>query len=88
MQWKVVLFSILVSSPLASFAQGPRVNLNTDGRKIAMNNDNNDGVRKPVNMDSVAPKAMPFTLDGNDKVIKITGSEPKKKYLCQPVFPK
>jgi len=78
MQWKLVFYSVLLVSPLALHAQGPRVNLSTDGRKIAMNNDGNEESRRPGNMDSIAPKAMPFVLDGNDKVIKITGSEAKK----------
>ncbi|WP_235903446.1 lytic transglycosylase domain-containing protein [Taibaiella lutea] len=81
MQWKLVFYSVLLVSPLTLCAQGPRVNLNTDGRKIAMND--NDGARRPVAMDSIAPKAMPFVLDGSDKVIKITGSESKKGTVNQ-----
>jgi len=78
MQWKVVFYSVLLVSPLTLHAQGPRVNLNTDGRKIAMNDDNVEGSNRLVNKDSMAPKAMPFVLDGNNKVIKITNSDTRK----------
>lgn len=84
MQWKIVFYSVLLSSPAALFAQGPRVNYSTDGRKIAMNADNESAPNRTIGLDSIAPKAMPFVLDGNDKVIKITGSADNKKNANQP----
>lgn len=80
MQWKVFFCSVLIVSPVVLFAQGPRVNYSTDGKKVAMNAESSNGpANKPASLDSIAPKAMPFVMDGNDKVIKIVNPQESKK---------
>jgi soluble lytic murein transglycosylase-like protein len=77
MQWKVFFCSVLIASPSLVFAQGPKVNNSaSDGRKIAMaSGDVNVKSGKPVFADSFANKAMPFAMNSNDKVIKISNAK-------------
>ena len=80
MQWKVFFCSILIVSPAVLLAQGPRVNYSTDGKKVAMNAESSAGTtNKSAFFDSTAPKAMPFGMDGSDKVIKISNAQESKK---------
>jgi membrane-bound lytic murein transglycosylase D len=69
----------MLSTPVALLAQSSRVNYSTDGKKIAMNTVVNEGKNRPAGMDSIAPKAMPFVMAGNEKVIKIANKQPDTK---------
>jgi membrane-bound lytic murein transglycosylase D len=79
MQWKIFFCSVMLATPSVLLAQGPRVNYSTDGKKIAMNAATNAGSNvKPGGLDSIAPKAMPFVMDGNEKLIKIAAKPDAK----------
>lgn len=89
MQWKKIFYAIVLTSPLTAVAQGPRIN--TDGKRLAMlesseraENNNNKVNAQKAHLDSVmAAKALPFTMNGNGKVISPavvnSGSEVKPK---------
>jgi membrane-bound lytic murein transglycosylase D len=78
MQWKVFFCSVLLATPSVLLAQSSKVKYSTNGKKVAMNTENNGGTNsRPFGLDSIAPKAMPFVLDGSDKVIKIAKAESK-----------
>lgn len=78
MQWKVFFCSVLLATPSVLLAQSSKVKYSTNGKKVAMNTESNGGtISRPFGLDSIAPKAMPFVLDGSDKVIKIAKSESK-----------
>lgn len=86
MQWKKFFYAIVLTSPLTAAAQGPR--LNTDGKRLAMlesseraESNNNKVNAQKAHLDSVmAAKALPFTMNGNGKVISPTpGSEVRSK---------
>ncbi len=89
MQWKKIFYAIVLTSPLTAVAQGPR--LNTDGKRLAMlesseraESNNNKVNAQKAHLDSaMAAKVLPFTMNGNGKVISPTvmasGSEFKPK---------
>lgn len=86
MQWKKIFYAIVLTSPLAASAQGPRIN--SDGKRLAMlesseraESNNNKVNAQKAHMDSMmAAKALPFTMNGNGKVISGTpASEVKSK---------
>ena len=65
-------------------AQSSKPSYTTDGKKIAMSSMNNEGPKRSIGLDSIAPKAMPFALDGNEKVIKIANKQPEVKNSKSP----
>ena len=75
MQWKNIFCSIIITTPLAVFAQGPKPT--SDGKLIAMNEVSSNN--KPVLLDSVAPKAMPFAMSGNGKTVNVAVAEANQK---------
>ncbi|WP_118951215.1 lytic transglycosylase domain-containing protein [Taibaiella helva] len=69
MQWKSLLCAVWILSPLSLIAQVSRKG-NTDGKKIAMREAGETRlVGRPGAADSIKP--MPFTMNGNGKVISI-----------------
>lgn len=82
MQWKTFFCSVLIASPSLVLAQGPKVNLSSDGKKIAMRetNDVTTTSSKSLAVDSLASRAMPFAMSSNDKVININNNnqDPQK----------
>jgi len=84
MQWKVFFCSILLASPSVVLAQSSKAKYTTNGKKVAMNTEAVSGPNtRPLGLDSIAPKAMPFVLDGSDKVIKIA-NKPETKSAREP----
>lgn len=81
MQWKVFFCSVLIASPSFVFAQGPKVNLSSDGKKIAMveTKDVNATTSKSAALDSLSSRAMPFVMSSNDKVISINNNPDLQK---------
>lgn len=81
MQWKSFFCAVSIVSPLSLMAQGPRLG-DSDGKKIAMRetreNVASDAFSKSPAMDSIAPKAMPFAMSSNGKVININNSAANK----------
>ncbi len=81
MQLRSFLCVVWIASPFALMAQGPRVV--SDGKRIAMRESSGmrtDGVATPpVLLDSIAPKAMPFSIAGNDKTISTNSSSSESK---------
>lgn len=66
-------------------AQGPKVNYNTDGKKIAMRETAEvNASSAKASLDSMAAKAMPFAMSSNDKVISIANSQDAKKAKPEP----
>ena len=91
MQWKSFFCAVLTVSPLGLMAQGPRVG-DTDGKKIAMRetreNVASDALSKSPVIDSIAPKAMAFSMNSNGKVININNQDAKTKTSKEGVTPK
>jgi hypothetical protein len=80
MQWKSFFCAVLTVSPLSLMAQGPKMGDEPDGKKIAMretrSNVASDALSKSPALDSIAPKAMPFAMGGNNgKVININNQD-------------
>lgn len=82
MQWKSLFCAVLTVSPLGLMAQGPRVG-DSDGKKIAMRetreNVASDALSKSRAIDSIAPKAMSFSMNSNGKVININNQDAKTR---------
>ncbi len=84
MQWKKFFYAIVLTSPLAVHAQGPRIN--SDGKRLAMlessqraESNNNKVNAQKAHLDSMmAAKALPFTMNGNGKVISGTPASESK----------
>lgn len=84
MQWKKIFYAIVLTSPLAVHAQGPRIN--SDGKRLAMlesseraESNNNKVNAQKAHLDSMmAAKALPFTMNGNGKVISGTPASESK----------
>jgi membrane-bound lytic murein transglycosylase D len=81
MQWKTFFCSVLIASPSLVLAQGPKANLSSDGKKIAMRetNDVSTTTSKSLAMDSLSSRAMPFAMSSNDKVININNNQDLQK---------
>jgi membrane-bound lytic murein transglycosylase D len=81
MQWKVFFCSVLIASPSFVLAQGPKVNLSSDGKKIAMIETKgvNATTSKSQAFDSLSSRAMPFVMSSNDKVISINNNQDLQK---------
>ncbi|MFA6058072.1 MAG: lytic transglycosylase domain-containing protein [Taibaiella sp.] len=81
MQWKTFFCSVLVASPSLVLAQGPKVNLSSDGKKIAMieTKDVNASTSKSAALDSLSSRAMPFAMNGSNKVININNNQDPQK---------
>jgi membrane-bound lytic murein transglycosylase D len=90
MQWKSFFCAVLTVSPLGLMAQGPRV-VDSDGKKIAMRgtreNVASDALSKSPAIDSIAPKAMAFSMNSNGKVININNQDARSKTIKESAAP-